>query len=96
MKTLITAVALLMALSVPAQAEQASCDEIAAFAEQIMTARQRGMALSKALNLIEGMDTLRPMILEAWEVRAYQSGPRQERAVREYGESWFLMCYRAR
>ena len=49
MKTLIATLALLMALSAPALAEQSVCEKIAGLAESIMDARQSGVSVVDAM-----------------------------------------------
>ena len=94
MKTLIATLALMMALSVPAQAEPASCEQIADLAKSIMTARQKGVSMSKVMELADGSALFESMIVNAYEVHRFKAPVWQEAEVAEFRDKWYMACYK--
>ena len=95
MKTLIATLALLMALSVPAQAEPASCQQIAELAKSIMTARQKGVSMSKVMEIAGDNKLFKEMMVDAYETGRYIVESNQRRETADFRDKWYLACYKA-
>ena len=95
MKTLIAALALMMALSAPAQAEQSVCEKIAGLAESIMDARQSGVSVVDAMGTSGGSAMIERMIIEAYEAHRYKAEIWQTGEIADFRDKWFLYCYKS-
>jgi len=95
MKTLIATLALMMAPSTPAQAEQASCEQIAELAESIMDARQSGLSVVDAMGASGGSAMIERMIIEAYESHRYKAEIWQTGEIADFRDKWFLYCYKS-
>jgi len=94
MKTLIATLALLMALSAPAQAEkeQARCEGYASYAETIMSARQGGVSMVVIMR--NSFGTMKKMVVEAYEVRRHLAPLWQDREIADFRDKWALWCFK--
>ena len=95
MKHLITALAI--ALASPAYAEAETKDPCAIWgdlAEMAMTARQKGVSLSRALRDVTD-DLVRQVIIDAYEKPRYSGAQFQRREIQDYRSHWELLCYQA-
>jgi isopentenyl diphosphate isomerase/L-lactate dehydrogenase-like FMN-dependent dehydrogenase len=96
MKTLIATLALLMALSAPAQAEQASCEQIAELAKSIITARQQGVSVVKMMGLSGDRDLVEMIVVDAYDSHRYITNEAKARKASNFRDKWFLACYKER
>jgi len=96
MKTLTaTTLALLMALSAPALAKPASCDQIANVAKSVMSGRQGGVSMGTLVGIAKGNALIEKMVVEAYESGRYSTKEIQDRQISEFRDKWFLWCFKA-
>jgi hypothetical protein len=96
MRTLIATLVLLMALSAPAQAEQAYCENVADMAERIMELRQNGASAADVMAIAKGNDLLQAMTVEAYEGGRYRVEANQQREIADFRDEWYLWCFKVR
>ena len=95
MKTLTaTTLALLMALSAPALAKPASCEQIAELAKSIMTARQKGVSMVEMMG--EDGSLTEVIVVDAYEEGRYRVEANQQRRIADFRDEWFMVCYKSR
>lgn len=73
---------------------QATCDEISALAEAIMTARQSGVSLGQAMSIADGNGGVEEMVIKAWEIPRYSTAQVQRREIEDFRDQWHLVCVR--
>jgi hypothetical protein len=62
----------------------------------LMEARQRGAAMSKAMETVEAGDELhRKMIIAAWDSPRYSTQEHQRRAIEDFENDVYLQCVKA-
>ena len=97
MTRIITALAVALAVSGQAQAQNSEkCKKIGAIAESIMKARQRGIPISKLMEVSEenAGGSLRPVILFAYERPRYNSEEYQQEEIEDFRNRIELQCYK--
>jgi hypothetical protein len=80
-----------------ARAETSFCKQVETLAESVMTARQKGVPLSKIIEIAEESeigDTIRAMAMEAYSGPAYSTREYQDRKIRQFTDDWYLACLR--
>lgn len=94
--------ALLFAPAQPASAaDDTTCESLAEFAETIMTARQRGLTLSSALELLNDAkferirDLLRTIVIQAYEAPLWSTEENKTKAIGEFRNEVHLACLRS-
>ena len=95
MKTLIATLALLMALSTPAQADESYCDQISGLAEAMMSSRQAGVSMAKAMKVTGDNDLFKAMMVDAYETARYSVESNQQRKIEDFRDKWYLACYKS-
>ena len=91
-----TILALLMALSAPALAKPASCEQIADLAKSIMTARQKGVSMVEMMGVGEDGSLTEVIVVDAYEEGRYRVEANQHRRVADFRDEWFMACYKSR
>jgi len=101
MKSTILCLVVLALLPATGQAEKSfkermeDCKAIERLAESVMSARQRGMAMSKMLEIVNdgGSDDLvNAIVVDAWDKPRYSGERYQQRAVSDYKDAAFGAC----
>ena len=101
MKSIVLCLSLLALLPATGHAEDSfkermeTCKAIEKLAESVMSARQRGMAMSKMLEIVNegGSDDLvNAMVMSAWDKPRYSGERYQQRAVSDYKDAAFGAC----
>lgn len=92
MKYAIAAIAL---WATQATAQASPCTSIGDLAEQIMTHRQAGTAISQIMPMVEGNDLFVKMLLEAYQKPRFSSSEYQSREIEDYRNLWEIGCYQA-
>ena len=90
-----TILALMMALSVPAQADESYCDQISELAEGIMSSRQGGVSMAKAMEIAGDNKLFKGMMVDAYETGRYIVESNQRREIADFRDKWYLACYKA-
>jgi hypothetical protein len=91
-----TILALLMALSAPALAKPASCEQIAELAKSIMTARQKGVSMVEMMGVGEDGSLTEVIVVDAYEEGRYRVEANQQRRIADFRDEWFMVCYKSR
>lgn len=65
-----------------------------------MRHRQRNVALSEVLKIVDGVDpktraTFREIVMQAYSLPAWSSDEMRQKAVDEFGNQWELSCHEA-
>jgi len=94
MKALLAA--LILTFATTAHAEQASCDQIAELAENIMQARQSGVSMAKSMSVTDGLKLVETMVIMAYETTRYSTERNQKREAQDFRDFWYLTCYQSR
>lgn len=71
------------------------CKSLEKLAGSVMSARQRGMAMSKMLEIVnegESNDLVNAMVMDAWDKPRYSTEKHQQRAVSDYKDAAFGAC----
>jgi hypothetical protein len=89
-----TILALLMALSAPALAKPAICEQIAELAKSIMTARQKGVSMVEMMGVGEDGSLTEVIVVDAYEEGRYRVEANQHRRVADFRDEWFMACYK--
>lgn len=92
MKYAIAAIAL---WATQATAQASPCTSIGDLAEQIMTHRQAGTAISQLMPMVEGNDLFVKMLLEAYQKPRFSSPEYKSREIEDYRNLWETGCYQA-
>ena len=91
-----TILALLMALSAPALAKPASCEQIAELAKSIMTARQKAVSMVEMMGVGEDGSMTEVIVVDAYEEGRYRVEANQQRRIADFRDEWFMVCYKSR
>lgn len=67
------------------------CSSMGDLAEQIMGARQDGIAMSKMIETAQGQLT-ETMIMGAYERPRYNTEANRKREIGDYRDAWYLRC----
>jgi len=95
MKTLIATLTLSMALSLPAQADDPYCNQISGLAEAMMSSRQAGVSMAKAMKVTGDNDLFKAMMVDAYETARYSVESNQQRKIEDFRDKWYLACYKS-
>ena len=95
MKALIATLTLSMALSLPAQADESYCDQISELAEAMMSSRQAGVSMAKAMKVTGDNKLFKGMMVDAYETGRYIVESNQRREIADFRDKWYLACYKA-
>jgi len=84
-------------------ADAKPCEIYSWTAGQVMMSRQAGTMITDQMKLLDthlppgsqGRETVRLMILEAYETPLYHTESFKEQTIREYKNKWYLQCERA-
>jgi len=88
MKKLI--LALTMMISVGANAA-IDCNQVSAFAEEVMTARQSGVPMSRVIEILND-NSLNSIAIDAYKKPRYQTDEYKQRAITEFGNKAVIEC----
>lgn len=91
MKKLLIA-ALITAASFTANAEMASCDNIAGLARKVMEGRQRGVSIRDMMNVSKNNRLLKLMVIDAYKTSAFSTPKYRTKAANEFEGKWYLIC----
>ncbi len=89
--TLTTILTLALSTGVQAGGDY-DCEGIADLAGAVMSARQAGVSLSRSLELVEGNDAMKIMVINAYEMSRMHTEEFQQRMVEDYRNLWHLAC----
>jgi poly-D-alanine transfer protein DltD len=101
MKSMILCLAVLALLPATGQAEKSfkermeACKAIEKLAESVMSARQRGVAMSKMLEIVndgEPNELVNAMVMDAWDKPRYSTERHQQRSISDYRDAAFGAC----
>ena len=92
MKYAIAAIAL-WATQATAQADP--CTSVGDVAEQIMTHRQAGRAISQLMPLVDGNPLFIQMLLQAYQEPRFGTRDFQQREIEDFRNLWEIGCYQA-
>jgi len=96
MKKGIIALSLLLASSATyAGDSNETCDQIHEIATSVMDARQRGVSVKKAMDIMGGTSIGKNMVMNAYEDTRWNSKSRQQDAVTEFANTYYLECVKA-
>ncbi len=93
----------LTAVSADAPVDGTPCEIFSWTAGKVMAARQAGMLMNEQMKFLEthlppgtqGRESVRLMILQAYESPLFQTQAIKERTIREFQNKWYLQCERA-
>jgi hypothetical protein len=83
---------LLAAMITLAQAKQEACTNVGELAAATMTARQRGIPMSKLYEINEGNPIGQVIVRDAYATPRFQSPEYVQRAVEDFRDAKFAMC----
>lgn len=99
MKTLLTALAVTLALSAPTFADDSGCAQLANSAKAIMTARQAGLPIEMPLNLYKDAEysedlrkLMRNITITAYKSPRFSMESNQVNAAADYYNDVYLKC----
>lgn len=85
-----------IATSTQATNSDAYCEKVAQVADMAMEFRQMDMPISYQLEEVpEGADIIRKIIMDAYSLPGYSSGPMRFEAQMEFRNAWHLDCLKA-
>ena len=94
----LTALTLTLALATTAQAEEPTpaelCKGLSETASSFMDARQRGVAMSKLMEIAGDSSLMQAMVVDVYDVPRYTTDAHQTREVRDFENKVYLQCYR--
>jgi len=94
MKKLIIAAVLALTISANVQADVFEfCKQTEMYAEEIMKVRQSGVSASKAYSAAQNSKMLLSIVKAAYAKPAYDTPEYQEKAVSEFKDHYFTICY---
>ena len=97
MKSIITAIIITAATATASLAQDAQdpCQSAGDLAQVIMERRQDGTPMSTLMNLIQGNEIARLMIVEAYKVPRMAMPANQRREVEDFRNMMEMVCYNA-
>jgi hypothetical protein len=83
------------------EAQQDACEAYARTARTLMEARQNGLEMEKAMAPLRNMrpgptqDSMRELVMLAYEVQRWSGRDMRRRAVEDFGNERYMACIRA-
>lgn len=71
------------------------CESTSDFAESAMRGRQNGVAISKALAIVENIDYYERIVKEAYEHPRIHSEAAKKEMIEDFRDSWHLKCLKS-
>lgn len=98
MKKILLSAAIILAMVGPASATlpeslHKSCAYVGDTAEALMEARQRGVSITRIMEIVDGSTLHELIALEAWNEPRYSTASYQKRAIDEFRDFWVVYCY---
>lgn len=92
----IISVALLLAVpAIYADNSDGACDAVHEIASNVMSARQNGVSVRRAMELMGGTQIGTDIVLDAYKETRWNSESSKERAVTEFANDYYLECVEA-
>jgi len=96
MKALLLTIAL---VATPVVAEEeitkaSICDVYGQVAEAIMTARQGGVSMSKAMGIAADDELVKSLVIEAYGQPAYSTKSIKDKTIRDFANDFLVACYK--
>ncbi len=85
-----------LGLEALAEEERATCKDIGRVAEQIMEARQMGVAMDKVVDIVGSHELMVVIVMDAYEQPRFSTEDYVTKAVADFKNRWLLNCYKAR
>lgn len=71
------------------------CTSTSEMAEAVMSARQGGVPMREAMEIMEGREFHERMVMVAYERNRYSTQEYQQEAITEFGNAWFSACMKS-
>jgi len=68
------------------------CDELSGLAETVMTVRQNGLQIRKAMAVMDKNQMTIKMVTLAYERPMFSTESYKQKSITEYGNLWYLAC----
>lgn len=93
MKKLLLAATVALSAAMPAQAEQASCQQIGELARMVMEKRQEGVSMSVLMGIAKDNKLIRVMVVEAFKRPDFSSDEYKKREQIKFRNAFESLCY---